>query len=102
MFSTVSGLEAALATCDLNLRQYYTYVSTTDNPPIVTEMIFSDIAVIGASGATYVNDFSIDVITQLVPDGKNDSGWTNRTAYFGFGDSKVLNMQIQFWKTFLK
>lgn len=98
VFSTVSGLEAALATCDLNLRQYYTYVSTTDNPPIVTEMIFSDIAVIGASGATYVNDFSIDVITQLVPDGKNDSGWTNRTAYFwvwGFQGIKYANTVLE-------
>lgn len=98
VFSTVEGLESALATCDKNLRHYFTYTSSQDAAPIVTEMMFSDIAVCGSTDATIINKTSIDVIAQLVPDGNNDYDNTNRTAYFwsgGFSGIKYANTVLE-------
>lgn len=98
VFSTVGGMEAALATCDKNLRHIYTYTSATDAAPIVTEMIFSDIAVNGTTDQPIVNNVSIDVIAQLVPDGNNDLDATNRTAFFwkeGFSGIKYANTVLE-------
>lgn len=49
-FTTEAGLKAALATCDISLRNYYTNVGANSNSVVIgTEYIFSDLAVYGKS-----------------------------------------------------
>ncbi len=45
-FTTESGLKAALATCDINVRNYWTNVGANSNSVVIgTEYMFSDLAV---------------------------------------------------------
>ncbi|MFT3752245.1 MAG: RagB/SusD family nutrient uptake outer membrane protein [Paludibacter sp.] len=57
-FSTESGLKAALATCDISNRNYWTNVGANSNSVVIgTEYLFSDLAVYGK---TDVNGNSVN------------------------------------------
>lgn len=61
-YSDVAGLQAALVSCDRNLRiEYY-----GGNPPILTEMLFTDIAV---EGTTDKSGPAQDLNLLITPDG---------------------------------
>lgn len=78
-FTTTEGLQSALATCDKHLRHYYNNdTGYGDGAPILTEMMFSDIAVNGTTDVASPTGVTIDIIAQLVPDGSNESSNTNK------------------------
>lgn len=92
-FTTKEGLISALATCEKQLRHTY----TGEAAPIITEMFLSDIAVNGTTDGSSPTKTTMDVIAQLVPDGVNDEGSTNRTEWFwraGFFGAKYANSII--------
>lgn len=73
--STKEGLEAALTTCQRQLRYYYMY---DNGPALATELIFSDVAV------TAVSDFSgcQDMISNVTPTSNNNWFGTNMINWF--------------------
>lgn len=80
-YSTESGIMATLARADRHLRSYWTYYDTRDqNLPIMTDYLFSDLAV---SSKTDADGIFIDIATRLTPrDGWYDDNDINRLRYF--------------------
>lgn len=64
-YSTESGLQAALAVCDRHLRYMYTS-GNTNNAPIASDYIFSDIGIYGKTDAT-ATDLQDDLATKIQP-----------------------------------
>jgi hypothetical protein len=97
-FSTESGLQAAMANCDKNLRNNWTHYSANSNSaPIATEYVYSDVSV--ASKADVSNILSnIDV--QLVPTNEDlgHEGGDFRKFYWteGFNGVKGANTILTF------
>ena len=81
-FSTESGLQAALATCDRHLLEYWTYYKiggVSNSVPIGTEYMFSDLAVYGKTDVSPSN-YNFQIATGLTPIGgynttENDGGY---------------------------
>ena len=80
-YSTESGMMATLARADKHLRSYWTYWETKNqNLPIMTDYMFSDLAV---HGKTDADGIFIDIATRLTPrDGWFDDDDTNRLKFF--------------------
>lgn len=62
-FSTKEGLESALATCDKAVRNFF----VGDNAPIVSEYIYSDLAVCGTTDQPSPTKLHIDINAYLTP-----------------------------------
>lgn len=81
-FSTLSGLEAAMAICDRHLRTYWTYYNSSSNNisvPIGTEYLFSDL---GMNGKTDDSNLFSNIATRLTPTSGAEDGDRNRISYF--------------------
>lgn len=80
-YTTESGLMATLARADRHLRSYWTYWETRNqNLPIMTDYMFSDLAV---HGKTDADGIFIDIATRLTPrDGWYDDDDHNRLRFF--------------------
>lgn len=94
-FTTEEGLQSALAACDKQLRN--TWIMGGDGAPILTELIFSDMAVSGATANSSASKEAIDVTTYLVPDRNFQAGGSHYTGWFwgsGYGAIKYANSII--------
>lgn len=80
-YSTESGMMATLARADRHLRSYWTYWETRNqNLPIMTDYMFSDLAV---HGKTDADGIFIDIATRLTPrEGWYDDDDRNRLKFF--------------------
>ena len=80
-YTTEPGIMATLARADRHLRSYWTYWETRDqNLPIMTDYMFSDLAV---HGKTDADGIFIDIATRLTPrDGWHDDNDINRLKFF--------------------
>lgn len=80
-YSTESGMMSTLARADRHLRSYWTYWETRNqNLPIMTDYMFSDLAV---HGKTDADGIFIDIATRLTPrDGWYDDDDRNRLRFF--------------------
>jgi len=80
-YSTESGIMSTLAAADRHLRSYWTYYQSVDqNLPIMTDYMFSDLAV---HGKTDADGIFIDIATRLTPrDGWYDDNDINRLRFF--------------------
>lgn len=91
-FSTESGLKAALATCDISNRNYWTNVGASTNSVVIgTEYLFSDLAVYGKTDVNG-NSVNFNFADGLSPTGGasgpggNDGNYINHyweETYFG-------------------
>jgi hypothetical protein len=80
-YTTEPGIMATLARADRHLRSYWTYWQTRNqNLPIMTDYMFSDLAV---HGKTDNDGIFIDIATRLTPrDGWYDDDDRNRLRFF--------------------
>lgn len=88
-FSTESGMRAALAMCDRNLKLYYAR-NDNENIPLPTEYLFSDL---GAASATDKASMLSNPAEDLTPSSeKNESnlGRTNSILYFWVQSYKAV------------
>lgn len=92
-FSTADGLRATLVACERNLRNEF----MGDGAPIVTETIYSDIAV---SGSTDKPGPAIDLNRVINPDGNLDNiEFENRIGWFwreGYRGIRYANTAIKY------
>lgn len=89
-FNEASGLWAAITACERNLRGEY----TNDAPPILTELIFTEVAV---EGTTDKSGPAQDLNKLITPDANLNSDNTNRIGYYwyeGFKGIKYANVVI--------
>lgn len=97
-YSTESGLQAALAVCDRHLRYYYTN-GNTNNCPISTDYIFSDMGLYGKTDATAAG-LQDDLAAKIQPtsglhDG-GDSNWIMTLWNEGFSGIKYANTVLSY------
>lgn len=79
-FTTVSGLDAAVAMCDRHLRDYWSYTSTRDfSLPISSEYMMSELAV---TGKTDDGSLFADIATRLTPTDGLHQDDINMLGYF--------------------
>ena len=76
-FSTQKGLESALASCDKAVRNFF----VGDGAPIVSEYVYSDLAVCGTTDQPSATGVQIDLNTYLTPTA-TDNVSTTRYLYF--------------------
>jgi hypothetical protein len=98
-FSTESGLQAALANCDKNLRNNWThYTANSNSAPIATEYVYSDMSV--ATKADVGNNILSNIDEQLTPTTENlgHEGGDFRPFYWteGFNGIKGANTVLTF------
>jgi hypothetical protein len=98
-FSTESGLQAAMANCDKNLRNNWTHYSANSNSaPIATEYVYSDMSV--ATKADVGNNILSNIDEQLNPTQENlgHEGGDFRPFYWteGFNGIKGANTILTF------
>lgn len=98
-FSTESGLQAAMANCDKNLRNNWTHYSANSNSaPIATEYVYSDLSV--ATKADVGNNILSNIDVQLNPTTENlgHEGGDFRPFYWteGFNGVKGANTILSF------
>jgi hypothetical protein len=97
-FSTESGLQAALANCDKNLRNNWTHYSANSNSaPIATEYVYSDLSV---ASKTDVANILSNIDEQLNPNTEDlgHEGGDFRPFYWteGYAGIKGANVIISF------
>lgn len=99
-FTTESGLKAALATCDISLRNFYTNVSANSNSVVIgTEYLFSDLAVYGKSDVNG-NSVNFNFADGLSPTGGasgpggNDGNYIHHYWLETYRDIKYANTVI--------
>ncbi|MFD2164617.1 RagB/SusD family nutrient uptake outer membrane protein [Paradesertivirga mongoliensis] len=93
-FTTESGLQAALATSDRHLRNYWT-IGANISTPIMTEYTFSELAVNGKTDQAFLDDVNI----KLTPTGGAADNDDNRISYFwneGYSGIKYANTVIAY------
>jgi hypothetical protein len=98
-FSTESGLQAAMANCDKNLRNNWTHYSANSNSaPIATEYVYSDMCV--ATKADVGNNILSNIDAQLNPTQEDlgHEGGDFRPFYWteGFNGIKGANTILTF------
>lgn len=98
-FSTESGLQAAMANCDKNLRNNWThYTANSNSAPIATEYVYSDLSV--ATKADVGNNILSNIDVQLTPTTENlgHEGGDFRPFYWteGFNGVKAANTILTF------
>jgi SusD family. len=89
-FTTPEGLQAAITTCNRNL----SYVWTGEAPPLLTDYLFSDIAV---NGTTDKSGPAQDLNALITPSANNNSVNTNKIHWFwyeGYKGIKYANTVI--------
>ncbi|MEX0778170.1 MAG: RagB/SusD family nutrient uptake outer membrane protein [Balneolales bacterium] len=89
-YNEAAGLWGALVACERNMRHEY----TGDGPPILTEHIFSEVAV---EGTTDKSGPAQDLNLLIVPDGNLNSVNTNRIGWYwyeGYKGIKYANVVI--------
>lgn len=89
-FNDPEGLEATLVACERNMR----YEWYGDAPPIITESIFSDIAV---EGTTDKSGPAQNMNLQITPDAQLNSGDYNKIGWYwyeGYKGIKYANVAI--------
>src|SRR6218665_2594975 len=81
-FSTESGLQATLAYCDKQLRNYYTHFGFSGvSVPMGSEYLFSDMA---QYGKTDTNPTMADYANTIVPTGEYRRDASGEALYLGF------------------
>jgi hypothetical protein len=89
-FTTPEGLQAAITTCNRNL----SYVWTGEAPPLLTDLLFSDVAV---NGTTDKSGPAQDLNALITPTANNNSVNTNKITWFwyeGYKGVKYANTII--------
>jgi hypothetical protein len=89
-FTTPEGLQAAITTCNRNL----SYVWTGEAPPLLTDLLFSDVAV---NGTTDKSGPAQDLNALITPTANNNSVNTNKITWFwyeGYKGVKYANTVI--------
>lgn len=77
-FTTQKGLESALATCDKAVRNFY----QGDNAPIVSEYVYSDLAVSGTTDQSSATKVQIDLNIYLTPTASSDASTTRYSTFW--------------------
>lgn len=77
-FSTKEGLESALATCNKAVRNFF----VGDNAPIVSEYVYSDLAVCGTTDQPSTTNVHIDINTYLTPTAKSGNSTTKYSLFW--------------------
>lgn len=94
-YNTADGLRAALVACERNMR----YEWYGDGAPIITQLIFSDVAVEGTTDKSGpAQDLNLDITPDAINSG-NDNANHNRIYYYwseGFKDIKYANTVINY------
>lgn len=98
-FSTESGLQAAMANCDKNLRNNWThYTANSNSAPIATEYVYSELSV--ATKADVGNNILSNIDEQLTPTTEDlgHEGGDFRPFYWteGFNGVKAANTILTF------
>lgn len=89
-FTTKEGLEAAITTCNRNLR----YVWTGEGAPLITDLLFSEVAV---EGTTDKSGPAQDMNAMITPTSNNNDVNTNKINWFwyeGYKGVKYANTII--------
>ena len=89
-FNAASGLWSALVACERNMRHEY----TGDGPPILTEHVFSEVAI---EGTTDKSGPAQDLNLLITPDANLNSANTNRIGWYwteGFRGIRYANTVI--------
>lgn len=89
-YNEASGLWGAIVACERNLRHEY----TGDGPPILTEHIFSEVAV---EGTTDKSGPAQDLNRQILPDARLNDTDSNRIGWYwyeGFKGIKYANVVV--------
>ena len=94
-YNTAEGLRAALVACERNMR----YEWYGDGAPIITQLIFSDVAVEGTTDKSGpAQDMNLDITPDAINSG-NDNANHNRIYYYwseGYKDIKYANTVISY------